>query len=256
MSDEPRSRCGDVDEPNPADDRPTDRWIAGDAALDAELPPALQSALGRFLGTGPVETVGEWAAEIRRRVDGDAVGVADLCLTDEETEHWGTVGGERHHFACFYDAVILAALSDRPVEIRTESPDGTVIEARAVGGERHHFACFYDAVILAALSDRPVEIRTESPDGTVIEARAVGGTELTATPEGAVFSFGIERGVEPPSEGGPTLERGYAAVCPYVKAFPNRDAHERWAADVPAATVAMPLAGATGLAAALAGESS
>ncbi|AUX07828.1 alkylmercury lyase [Halalkaliarchaeum desulfuricum] len=117
-------------------------------------------------------------------------------------------------------------------------------------------ACFYDAVILAALSDREVDIRTESPDGTVIEARAVGSDQLTVTPGGAVFSFGIDEGVNPPPDGGPTLEQGYAAICPYVKAFPSREAYRRWAETVPAATVAMPLSGATELAGELVGDQS
>jgi hypothetical protein len=163
-----------------------------------------------------VETLGEWATELRRRVgSGGSIDVEELCLTDERTGHWGTVDGERYDFACFYDAVILAALADRPVDIRTESPGGTVVEARAAGSD-----------------------------------------ELTVTPEGAVFSFGIEETVAPPSGDGPTLERGYAAVCPYVRAFPDADTYDGWAERVPAATVAMPLAGATDLAAELASEPS
>ena len=38
------------------------------------------------------------------------------------------------------------------------------------------------------------------------------------------------------------------AVCPYVKAFPDREEYERWADGVPAATVAMPLMEAVDLA--------
>lgn len=34
----------------------------------------------------------------------------------------------------------------------------------------------------------------------------------------------------------------YAAVCPYVKAFPSRESYERWAESVNGATVGMPLA--------------
>jgi hypothetical protein len=71
------------------------------------------------------------------------------------------------------------------------------------------------------------------------------------TPEGAVFSFGIETTVASPSGDGPTLEQGYSSICPYVKAFSDFEAYERWAERVPAATIAMPLAGATELAAEL-----
>ena len=175
--------------------------------LDTELPRELRVALGRFLGSAPVYTLGEWAIEVRRRVDGGSVGIEELCVTDERTDHRGTVDGRRYHFACFYDAVLLAALEGQPIDIRTKSPGGTVIEARAAGSR-----------------------------------------DLTVTPKEAVFSFGIDESVAPPSDDGPTLERGYAAICPYVNAFPHPDAYERWARAAPAATVAIPLDGATDLA--------
>jgi hypothetical protein len=133
-----------------------------------------------------------------------------LCHTDEETGHWGEMDGERYHFACFYDAVIMAAIADEPVDIHTESPDGDVIEAHSLGG-----------------------------------------VDLSVTPESAVFSFGISTDVVT-GDDGPTLQDGYQAVCPYVKAFPNREDYEAWAETVDAATVAMPLVGATELARALA----
>lgn len=211
MTDDPCPCCGGIEHSNAESKRSSSRWIADGSVLKAELPPELQSALGRFLGTESVETLGEWASEVRTRTGGGSITVDDLCLTDEETGHWGTVGDERYHFACFYDAVILAALSDRPVDIRTKSPDGTVIEARAVGTE-----------------------------------------ELTVRPSEAVFSFGIDDTVASPADGeDSSLERGYAAICPYVNAFPTPAAYEKWARSVPAATVAMPLEGATDLAAEL-----
>jgi hypothetical protein len=166
-------------------------------------------ALGQFLGLESIETLSEWTTEVRNHVGG-SISFEELCLTSEQTEHWGTVDGDRHYFACFYDAVILAALWDQPVDIHTASPTGDIIEARAIGS-----------------------------------------SELTVSPEGAVFSFGIEKPVEPTSDDSPTLEQGYASICPYVKAFPDLVAYERWAKRVPAATVAMPLAGATELAAEL-----
>lgn len=188
-----------------------DDWLADSAVLDAELPPELQTALGRFLGKESVDTVGEWGEEIRRLTGGGSIAVDELCHASEETDHWGTVDGERYYFRCFYDAVILAALEDRPADIHTVSPDGTVVDARAVGSD-----------------------------------------ELSVSPEEAVFSLGIATDAHEQSGGNPTLQDGYAAICPFVKAFPNREAYDQWAAEVPAATVAMPLAGATALATALA----
>lgn len=120
-----------------------------------------------------------------------------------------------------------------------------------VGDERYYFQCFYDAVILAAFENRSVDIHTVSPSGTVVEARAVGSDKLSVSPEESVFSLGIDENGGEQSGGNPTLEDGYAAICPYVRAFPNRDAYEQWADRVHAATVAMPLAGATDIASAL-----
>lgn len=210
MSEDSCPCCGGTDTLNAESAASAERRITGGSTLDAELPRDLRSDLGRFLGVESVDTLGEWAVEVRQHVGGGSITVEDLCRVDEATEHWGTVAGQRYHFACFYDAVILAALMDRPVDIRTKSPGGTVIHARAVGTD-----------------------------------------ELSVTRAEAVFSFGIDETVEAPSNDRPTLERGYAAICPYVKAFPEPKAYERWARSVPAATVAMPLAGATELAAEL-----
>ena len=128
--------------------------------------------------------------------------------------------------------------------------DGETPHRGWMEGETYHFQCFYDAVALAALADEPVEVRTESPAGAEIEAHAT-AEELRVTPEGAVFSFGVERDVAPP-DGDPTVADVYGAVSPYVRAFPDRAAYERWTEEVPAATVGLPLADATEIAAALA----
>ncbi|MUW14832.1 alkylmercury lyase [Halorubrum sp. CBA1125] len=190
--------------------RTTDRWLDGSDVLDVPLPADLQSALGRFVGKESVDTLGEWATEIRRLTGGGSIAVEELCHASAETDHWGDVGDERYYFQCFYDAVILAAVEERPVDVHTVSPGGTVVEARAVGSD-----------------------------------------ELSVTPTDAVFSLGIDEHAGERSGGDPTLEDGYAAICPYVRAFPDREAYEQWAADVPAATVALPLAGATDVASAL-----
>jgi len=185
--------------------------ITSDRPLDEPLPDDVQRAYGRMLGIGRVETMGEWAAEIRSRVDGDGIDVEDLCHADEETPHRAMLGGETYHFLCFYDAVVLSALAEDPVNIRTESPGGTVIEGRAAGTK-----------------------------------------ELTVTPEGAVFSLGVG---DDATAAGEELSPAdlYGAVCPYVKAFPDAAAYREWADDAPAATVGIPLSGATAFAAALVG---
>ena len=185
-------------------DATTERLLADDSVLDAKLPEDVQAALGRLVGEDSVETLDDWIAEVRRLTGGGAIEVEDLCHASEGTGHRGEMAGDTYHFRCFYDAVVLSALVESPADIRTESPDGTVIEARATGT-----------------------------------------TDLTVTPEEAVFSFGVEGSVDFPEDENLSHADVYAVVCPYVRAFPDVDAYERWAETVPAATVAMPLAGAT-----------
>lgn len=188
----------------------TDRWISDESVLSTDLPRDVQARLGRLLGERSVDTLQDWIVEVRRSTGGGSIAVDDLCHSNTETPHWGEMAGERYYFLCFYDAVILAALADRPVGIRTESPGGDTIRATAAGTG-----------------------------------------DLTVTPEEAVFSFGIDDNVTPPADGDPSSADVYAAVCPYVRAFPDADAYEEWASSRSAATVAMPLEGATELAAAL-----
>lgn len=210
MNDEDRAD-GEESSPDPAEpDAGTDRLVRASDPLSATLPPDLAAALGAFVGRDPVETLGEWAAVVRRRTGGGSISLADLCHADRETPHWGDHDGERYYFECFYDAVIVAALADGPVDVRTESPAGTVVRATAMGSDH-----------------------------------------LRASPAAAVFSVGIDPAAARASDGEPTPADVYAAHCPSVRAFPDAGAYDRWDADVSAVTVALPLSGATDLAAAL-----
>jgi hypothetical protein len=219
-TDAPESLCDCCGTTDPSAARPSrsvaataDRWRPEPSVLEAELPEDVQAALGRAVGDERVGTVGAWIATVRHELGGGPIAMTDLCLADDETGHWGRMDGDRYYFRCFYDAVLLSVIADNPVDVRTVSPGGEVIEARAVGSD-----------------------------------------ELSVSPPTAVFSFGAARGVERPADGEPSHDTIYDAVCPYVKAFPDRDAYERWAARVPTATVAAPLAGATAIADALTAE--
>lgn len=209
MGDDPPARDSIAYERNRKHSSQSDRWLPDSAVLETPLPSDVQTALGRLLGEESIETLAAWVAAVRRRTGSGSIAVDELCHADEQTPHWGEIDGKRYYFRCFYDAVLLSALAERPVAIRTESPDGTEIEARAVGT-----------------------------------------AELTVVPDAAAFSFGVDETVAP-SDGEPSTADVYAAVCPYVRAFPEPAAYERWAVSVPAATAAMSLAGATDLAAAL-----
>ncbi|MFB6360080.1 MAG: organomercurial lyase [Halobacteriales archaeon] len=185
-------------------------WIGRDSVLEAELPDPLKTRLGRLIGNRSVDTFADWVTEIRQFTGGGSISVEDLCHAASETDHWGELDGKRYDFRCFYDAVILAALADEPVDIRTVSPEGSAITAKAIGT-----------------------------------------SDLTVSPEQAVFSFGVAANVEGPADGEPSAAEVYAAVCPYVRAFRSPAAYAGWAEEVSAATVGMPLQGATSLAAAL-----
>jgi len=198
----------DADNPVSPDHTTAERWLV-DPVLDADLPPDVRRALGDLAGAESVPTLGDWIVDARRLTGGGGIDIEDLCHADTETPHWGELDGERYYFLCFYDAVILSALTEEPVDILTESPEGTVIQAHATGTD-----------------------------------------DLTVTPPDAVVSFGVDRDAVPIGDSLSPSDL-YAAVCPYVKAFSDRDAYRAWAAETSGATVAMPLSGATAVAAAL-----
>lgn len=174
-----------------------ERWLGGTDVLDADLPTAFRTEMSRFLGR-EVTTLGEWVAALRD-ANGGAIDAEMLCHAGGTTPHRATLDGETYHFQCFYDAVALARLRDGAVDVRTESPDGDVIEANS--------------------------------DGHGIDP----------TPSTAVVSFGVEHGASTADEE-PTIRETYGAICPYVKAFPDREAYASWADSVDAETVAIPLA--------------
>lgn len=104
-------------------------WLDERPVTEARLPADAARALGRTFG-GPSKTLGEWAEAIREATGGGAIEIEDLCRVDGETAHRATVAGETYHFQCFYDGIALARLEEEPVEIRTVSPSGEVVEVR------------------------------------------------------------------------------------------------------------------------------
>ena len=122
----------------------------------------------------------------------------------------------------------------------------------AMDGEGYFFQCFYDGVALAHLADESVEIRTESPAGEPVEMRASPDGTVDVTPPDAAVSFGVAADGDAPRSADPTPGEAYGAICPYVKAFPSREAYDRWAESIDVATVGLPLAAGVPIAAALA----
>lgn len=127
--------------------------------------------------------------------------------------------------------------------------DGATPHSSVAPAETRHFQCFFDAVLLTGLLDDPVDVHTVSPGGTEIELTAVETDAMTVRPESAVFSFGISDSLDGSPDRKPTHQDVYAAICPYVRAFPTASAYREWAAEAAAQTVALPLTDARSLAA-------
>lgn len=204
-----------------------DRWLT-EPVMNAPLPSDVKRHMSQFFGR-EIETLDALAGEIREVTGSDggsddgcgggddassgSLAIDDLCRVAAETPHQATTAAETYYFRCFYDGIMLAHLVDEPVEIRTESPAGELIEMRA------------------------------SPNGAI-----------DVTPSDAVMSFSVVTDVEPSTDddANPTIgEIAEMVMCPYVKAFPTRDAYAYWAAGSDGATVGMPLAAGVPFAAAL-----
>lgn len=117
--------------------------------------------------------------------------------------------------------------------------------------QTYYFRCFYDGIALAHLVDEPVEIRTETPTNESVEIQASPESEIDVTPSDAVMSFGVATESDVPLDDTPAAEDVYGTVCPYVKAFYTREEYERWAEDVAATTVGIPLESGVPIAATL-----
>lgn len=105
---------------------------AADASLDEPLPDALDENLQVLFGRDrPADTVADWVQAVRESVreelDQD-IATEDLCHVDD-SEHVTRVlddGGkalETHHFACFYDGLVLAGMTDSAVAVETVCPE-------------------------------------------------------------------------------------------------------------------------------------
>lgn len=199
---------------DPDRDATTDGGPAGGAAvLDREVPEHLAERLSTVFDW-EVRTYDDWlgaAAAAFGESDDRSVSAADLCHTDE-SEHVARVEGETHAFLCPLDAFVYPGFVEAPATVETASPAGTTL-TMAVG-----------------------------PDGEV--------ELLDADPEEAVVSVGA------PADPGSTgccaeCSTGavYEAVCPFVRAFPDRASYEAWAEGEAseAATTALPFGDAVAL---------
>lgn len=177
---------------------------ATDAIDDEPLPPELGAKFQTAFGMDePPATFGEW-------IDALAAGATEAGLEVE------------------LEALCVAEDSGHVAE---------------VDGERRHFHCVLDTFLLPALLDEErIDVTSTDPlDGETVEL-TVTKEGVEATPPEAVVSFGVHRDVEPPQGESFDPEVAYARVCPYINAFPSREAYERWDERVEeAVTVGLPV---------------
>lgn len=159
--------------------------------LDRALPPELAERFA-VVGMEPAPTtLGEWVESTRTVLDSADVPtkVEAMCTTDHD-RHEATIDGERWHFHCVLDTLLLPFVVD---------------------------------------GDGPIEVRSRSPLSGVRIDVTVSREDVVVTPETAVMSFGFAGELDRSSEEPIDASVGYEAFCPYVNAFEDREAYERWA---------------------------
>ena len=171
---------------------------------EQDVPPDLADTIQTAFGLDePPATLGDWVTATSRLLnDSDvSVGVEDMC-TAEESRHVARIDGDRQHFHCVLDTLLVPFLvpGESPVNVRSRSP----------------------------VSDEEVEL-------TVSRA----GVEVT--PTDAVLSFGFADGVQVPDPTDIEPALAYQWVCPYINAFPSRAEYDQWARETTeASTMALP----------------
>lgn len=185
-----------------------------DANRETEIPPAVGEQLRvAFRLDDRPQTLSEWGVAIGDIVDREGIDVelSALCTADQ-SPHEARFDGTARHFLCVQDAFIVPSVAD---DVDT------------------------------------VEITTESPvSGERIEVTVTDdGAEIA--PSGAVMSVGVSTDLSETPDTAGSPEIAYGAVCPYGRAFRDRDEYERWAETVDAVTMAAPLEDAVRLARAI-----
>jgi len=175
---------------------------------DVSIPPAVGEALGALYGRDAPETGDEWVTILRETVE--RVEGRPPTATDLCTAADG-------------DHVFV--------------PDG--------GADAQSYRCPLDPLVYPFLTGTVGAIRSPAPDGESEITVEVGADGIEVSHADAVVSLGVARGLE---DTDPTLATVYRDVCPYVRAFPDEAAYERWAADVDAETTALPAREGVGLA--------
>ncbi|WP_335999754.1 organomercurial lyase [Halorientalis halophila] len=183
-------------------------------AATVELPERLGDAIAELYGVDGVETAADLLGAVTFAVEPTAKDPLgpEDLCTTEESPHVLTADGERQAYQCVYDPMIVPFLTGEAGTVTSECP---------TSGETVRFEV--------------------TADGTV-----------HATPETAVFSFGVDA----TASGDPPYapEEMYGYTCPYGNVFVDRDAYGEWAAESDAVTAPLPLEYGLAIASELAGR--
>lgn len=167
-----------------------------DPALeDREIPGVLADQFRVSLGLDDAPaTLAEWVAETGRLLTDEHVpdGPGALCLTGS-SRHEARFDGERHNFRCFFDLLLLPFVLGDPAD---------------------------------------VHVRSRSPvTGTVVSGR-VNRERVSIEPATAVVSFGAATDVVSAEYLDVPASLASRRFCPYINAFPDEAAYDRWATGV------------------------
>ncbi|WP_424019673.1 organomercurial lyase [Halorientalis pallida] len=89
-----------------------------------EIPEPVGDRIADLYGVETVRTAEDWLVALATALDstdGEPLGVADLCTTDE-SPHVLERDGERQAYQCVYDPMIVPFLTDEPADVTTACP--------------------------------------------------------------------------------------------------------------------------------------
>ncbi len=174
------------------------------------LPSALSEQFQVSLGFDePPATLADWADATADLLDDEYVPERpeDLCLT-ESSRHEARLDGETLYFQCFFDTLLVPFVVDGTPE---------------------------------------VQVRSRSPVTDTVVTGTVTRDEVAVEPDGAVMSFGAATDVVSAAYLDVPATLAYRRFCPFIEAFPDESAYERWA-ETTKGGVTMPLSLAEGFA--------
>lgn len=193
------------------------------------------------------------SANVESRAESnDAESVEERRLRPEVAENLRTLFGTDDRpetFGGWLDTLAETFGDDWPPAIAELCHDEDGRHRAETDDETYRFVCVLDAILLPFLVEESVEVRSAGPETGETVTSVVSQAGIETDPEDAVLSFGVAS-VEPGTE--VTARLTYETMCPYIHAFPDRDAYEQWDERTDAPTTAMPLSDGFALARAMA----